>query len=332
MLCFLTLFILHSLGLSFRSYLPYITLLLFVGLLLNAVYFSPYITSIIIAIFYSWTFWQKVETKYSTLKMQIYEVCKESGLTVCPNDGGCDDEDDDDDGGGCDDEDDGGGCDDEGDGGGCDDEGDGGGCDDEGDGGGCDDEGDGGGCDDEDDDDDGGGCDDEHDDGGCDDEGDGGGCDDEHDDGGCDDEHDDGGCDDEDDGGGCGDEIGNWEYRNNQPMILRQYYDTIREEILPYNLVLFPFFIKVLFVYLFAYFLFTIVNVLNTTDVSGTVKVITTMSMSVLPYIFNVVAAKKSEGEEKAEKEVQKIKVEKRVSELTDQVYLIYVEMSDDEI
>ena len=69
------------------SYLPYITLLFFAGLILNAVYFSPYVTFITILIFYSWTFWQDVETKYFTLKMQIYEVCKDSGLTYAPDDG-----------------------------------------------------------------------------------------------------------------------------------------------------------------------------------------------------------------------------------------------------
>ena len=123
--------------------------------------------------------------------------------------------------------------------------------------------------------------------------------------------------------------------RNNEPMISRQFYDRIREKILPYNLILFNFFIKVFFVCLFAYFLFTIVRILNTANISGTVKVITTMSVSVVPHIFNVVAAKNNEEEEKAEKEVQKIKVKKLVSELTestDQVYQIYMEMSDDEI
>ena len=84
-----------------------------------------------------------------------------------------------------------------------------------------------------------------------------------------------------------------WKYNcNNQPMISRQFYDRIREKILPYNLILYTFFIKVFFVCLFAYFLFTIVRILNTADISGTVKVITTMSMSVVPYLFNVVAAK----------------------------------------
>ena len=59
------------------------------------------------------------------------------------------------------------------------------------------------------------------------------------------------------------------------------------------------------------------------------------MSVSVVPHIFNVVAAKNSGEEIKAENEFQKIKVEKLVSELTegtDQVHQIYMEMSDDEI
>ena len=59
------------------------------------------------------------------------------------------------------------------------------------------------------------------------------------------------------------------------------------------------------------------INILERTDISGTVKVITTMSVSVLPYILNVVAGKLSEERKKAQNEVQKIKVEKLMSELT---------------
>ena len=40
--------------------------------------------------------------------------------------------------------------------------------------------------------------------------------------------------------------------------------------------------------------------------------------MSVVPYIFNVVAAKNNEEEKKAENEFQKIQVQKLVSELTE--------------
>ena len=239
-------------------YLPYITLLFFTGLILNAVYFSSYVTSITILIFYSWAFWQDIETKYSTLKMQIYEVCKDSGLTYAPDDG------------------------------------------------------------------DNIPLDGDNiyfdsdkisfdgyrrmpDDSVV---GNNNGNDDNH--------H-----------SNRLKSMTIWEYNsNNEPMISRQFYDRIREKVLPYNLILFNFFIKVFFVCLFAFFLFTIVRILNTADISGTVKVITTMSMSVVPYIFNVVAAKNSEEEKK----VQKIQVEKLVSEGTDQVYQIYMKMSDDEI
>ena len=127
-----------------------------------------------------------------------------------------------------------------------------------------------------------------------------------------------------------------WRYNhNNESMISIQLYDRIREEILPYNLTLFHFFIKVFFVFLFALLMFTVINILRTADISGTVKVITTMSVSVVPYILSVVAAKISEEKKNAQNEVQKIKVEKLVSKLTestDQVYQIYMEMSDDEI
>ena len=114
-----------------------------------------------------------------------------------------------------------------------------------------------------------------------------------------------------------------WKYNhNNESMISIQLYDRIREEILPYNLTLFHFFIKVLFVFLFALFMFTVINILRTADISGTVKVLTTMSVSVVPYILSVVAAKISEEKKNAQNEVQKIKVEKHVSKLTeDQVH-----------
>ena len=217
--------------------------------------FTLVLTFITILIFYSWTFWQDVETKYFTLKMQIYEVCKDSGLTYAPDDG-----------------------------------------------------------------------DNISFDGdrpipddsvGLNIVGNNNGNDDNH--------H-----------SNRLKSMTKWKYnRNNEPMISRQFYNGIREKILPYNLILFTFFIKVFFVCLFAYFLFTIVRILNTANISGTVKVITTMSVSVVLHIFNVVAAKNSEEEEKAENEVQKIKVKKLVSDLTegtDQVYQIYMEMSDDEI
>ena len=109
-----------------------------------------------------------------------------------------------------------------------------------------------------------------------------------------------------------------WKYdRNNEPMISKQFYNRIRETILPYNLTLFYFFIKVLCVFFFAYFLVEVINILESTDISGTVKVITTMSVGVLPYILNVVAGKLSEERKKAQNEVQKIKVETFMSELT---------------
>ena len=189
----------------FSSFLPYITLLFFAGLILNAVYFSPYVTFITILIFYSWTFWQDVETKYSTLKMQIYEVCKDSGLTF-----GLDDGDNISFDGDRPIPDDSVGLYNVGNNNGND------------------------------------GDDDNH----------------------------------HSNRLKC---MTKWKYnRNNEPMISRQFYDRIREKILPYNLILFTFFIKVFFVCLFAYFLFTIVRILNTADISGTVGVITTLSMYLL--------------------------------------------------
>ena len=120
------------------------------------------------------------------------------------------------------------------------------------------------------------------------------------------------------DGDSSDDNVNKWKYdRNNELMISKQFYDRLRETILPYNLTLFYFFIKVLYVFFFAYFLFAVINILERTDISGTVKVITTMSVSVLPYILKVVAGKIRDERKKAQDEVQKIEVEKLMSELT---------------
>ena len=177
----------------FFLYLPVITLLLFSELILNAVYFIAYVTLIFVLIFYSWTFWrQYVETKYSALKMQIYEVCEES-MTLVPD------------------------------------------------------------YDDDDEDNNEWGGDNIN-------------------------AHFDGYHHISDDSVGTSHRINNagnngsdgdnnynsnklkvvtkWKYNhNNEPMISKQLYNRIRETILPYNLTLFHFFIKVLFVFLFAFFL-----------------------------------------------------------------------------
>ena len=277
-----------------------IIFLYFAGIILNVVHYIPFLTSISVLVFYSWTFWQDVEIKYFTLKMQIYEVCKEKFDPDCVGGKGRGNVGDGKDGNVNIDKSK---------------------------------VGDGKvGNDDNDDNDDNDltfwqyvkrkcftlkmkiyevykeifdpdyvGVADGND-------------------------------------GDHNDDIftTKWRYNhNNESMISIQLYDRIREEILPYNLTLFHFFIKVFFVFLFALLMFTVINILRTADISGTVKVITTMSVSVVPHILNVVAAKISEERKNAQNEVQKIKVEKLVSKLTestDQVYQIYMEMSDDEI
>ena len=109
-----------------------------------------------------------------------------------------------------------------------------------------------------------------------------------------------------------------WKYNhNNEPMISKKLYDKIREKLLPYNFSLFYFAVKALCVFFLAYFVFTVVNILALTDISRTVKVLTAMVVSVVPYIFNVFVGKTSMEVRKAVYEAQKLKIEKLVSELT---------------
>jgi hypothetical protein len=100
------------------------------------------------------------------------------------------------------------------------------------------------------------------------------------------------------------------------PVVPKELYNQIRERLLPYdtNLWLHAFLLLVLL--FFACFFVYILTVLQNYHVTPVVKVLTTMSVSVLPYIFNSLALQTSEEEKRAWNERRKMNVKRVVEEL----------------
>ncbi len=100
-------------------------------------------------------------------------------------------------------------------------------------------------------------------------------------------------------------------------VVSKDLYDNIRERLLPYHGNLFWFVINVLGISIFAYIILTLVRVLQATDVSSTVQLLTTFSVSAFPYIMNTVAGKKGEEQMDAWKEQLKHSVKPLLNTLT---------------
>ena len=67
----------------------------------------------------------------------------------------------------------------------------------------------------------------------------------------------------------------------------------------------------------FSLSIFALINLLNEFNVTGLVQVLTTASVSVMPYVFNMVALKTSEAKTKALNDQLKMKVKLMVEDLT---------------
>jgi hypothetical protein len=101
------------------------------------------------------------------------------------------------------------------------------------------------------------------------------------------------------------------------PVVSRELYDKVREELLPYHTNLFYFSLKVLMLSIFAYGIFELVNTLHALKISAVVRVLITLSVSIVPYIFNMEKLSTSEARKKAWLEKMKLNVKYIVEELT---------------
>ena len=100
------------------------------------------------------------------------------------------------------------------------------------------------------------------------------------------------------------------------PVVSKQLHGKIRERLLPYHIHLsyyVPDFVVILFFLGFFVYVIMVLQKYHATDV---VKVLTTMSVSVLPYIFNAVVLQSSEEEKRAWNERLKLNVKRVVDEL----------------
>ena len=100
------------------------------------------------------------------------------------------------------------------------------------------------------------------------------------------------------------------------PVISRKIYHKIQKRILPYHINLFVFSSKSLFLVLFTYFCIEFIRQSQESNFTDTVQVLTTMSVSILPYFFNVLFLTPNEDEKKAWNEMTKISVKDLVDEL----------------
>ena len=100
------------------------------------------------------------------------------------------------------------------------------------------------------------------------------------------------------------------------PVVSKELYDKIREELLPYDTNLFYFGLKMFWSIAFSFAIFTLVNMLNEFNVTGVIQVVTTASLGVMPHIFNMVGLKTSEETKKAENEKLKLNVKYMVEKL----------------
>ena len=100
------------------------------------------------------------------------------------------------------------------------------------------------------------------------------------------------------------------------PMVSKDLYDKIREELLPYHRNLFYFGLKIFLALVFSYSIFKLINLLHEFNVTGAVQVVTTASLGVIPHIFNMVALKTNEEKKKAMAEELKLNVKYMVKDL----------------
>ena len=100
------------------------------------------------------------------------------------------------------------------------------------------------------------------------------------------------------------------------PVVSKVLYDKIREELLPYHKNLFYFGLKIFLALVLSFSIFKLINLLHEFNVTGTVQVVTTASLGVIPHIFNMVALKTNEEKKKALEEKLKLNVKYKVEGL----------------
>ena len=100
------------------------------------------------------------------------------------------------------------------------------------------------------------------------------------------------------------------------PVVSKELYDKIREELLPYDTNLLYFVLKMVWSIAFSLGIFALINMLNESNVTDLVRVVTTASLGVMPHVFNMIGLKTGEERKKAWNEKLKLNVKYKIKEL----------------
>ncbi|CAB4042627.1 Hypothetical predicted protein, partial [Paramuricea clavata] len=101
---------------------------------------------------------------------------------------------------------------------------------------------------------------------------------------------------------------------NGEPVIPKPLYDIVREKFLPYGEILVPYFEGVIFVVICAYFLFIFMSLAQASGVSSSVQIISTMAATSLPFLFDIIWKKNSDGQKAANNLALKSKLKHALS------------------
>jgi hypothetical protein len=99
--------------------------------------------------------------------------------------------------------------------------------------------------------------------------------------------------------------------KEGEPIISKKIYNSVREEMLPYDRILFQYFQGVFFIVLFAYVLYILMSLAQASGISGPVQVISTISAASIPFIFDSVWKKNSDEQKEADSIALKSKLKR---------------------
>jgi hypothetical protein len=99
--------------------------------------------------------------------------------------------------------------------------------------------------------------------------------------------------------------------------VSKELYDKIRERLLPYNVNLFYFALKLFFLVGFCYIALSFVKVFQEIDASPAVQLLTSLSFGALPYLLNIILSRKGDEEKAAWKRQLRVRVKHHVAKLT---------------
>ena len=100
------------------------------------------------------------------------------------------------------------------------------------------------------------------------------------------------------------------------PVVSKELYDKIRKVLLPYDINLFSFGLKMFWAIAFSLSIFALIRALYELNVTGLVQIVTTASVGVMPHIFNTVGLKTNQETKKANTENLELNVKYMVEKL----------------